>query len=372
MTVTITAIETIGLRIPLDIWAPPPMTSQGTPRTHFEGLYIRVTASNGIVGWGESFATARPMVVTAFDHWIRRLAVGGSVTDATLLPGIERRLMSLGRMGPVIAALSGLDIALWDIRGKLEGVPVHALLGGAKRAHVECYASLLQYHGHPEHLQRAAARALERGYRSVKLHERTAEAVALARDVLGPDIPLMVDTNCAWTAAEAEPAVAALAPLNPYWVEEPLYPPEDFETCARIRKRTGVPLGMGENATSLADFRTMVALGAADFVQPSIVKIGGISALAKVAAEVEAAGAVCVPNGFYVGPGYLAALHCMAVKAKASPLERLFADFAAVPFATTVPVENGAIAVPSGPGLGAEPEAELLERFGGEALRSCG
>jgi L-alanine-DL-glutamate epimerase-like enolase superfamily enzyme len=364
MTVTIEAIETIGLRIPLDIWAPPPMTSHGGPRTHFESLFVRVTTSNGIVGWGESFATARPMVVAAFDHWVRRLAVGGSVTDPDLIPSIERRLMSLGRMGPLMAALSGLDIALWDIRGKLEGVPVHALIGGAKRTRVECYASLLHYHGYPEHLKRATQRALERGYTWIKLHERTREAVASARAVTGPDIPLMVDTNCAWTAAEAEAEVAAMAPYNPYWVEEPLYPPEDFETLARIRKTTGVPLGMGENATSLNDFRTTVSSGAADFVQPAIVKIGGITAMMKVAREAEAAGAVCVPNAFYVGPGYLAAVHCMAAKAKDSPLERLFADLGAVPFAKTVPVVDGGIAVPEGPGLGADPEAELLERFG--------
>jgi L-alanine-DL-glutamate epimerase-like enolase superfamily enzyme len=364
MTVTIDAIDTIALRIPLDIWAPPPMTSHGAPRTHFESLLVRVTASNGMVGWGEAFATARPMVIAAFDAWVRRLAIGGSVSDETLLPGIERRLMSLGRAGPLMAALSGLDIALWDIRGKLEGVPVHALIGGAKRTHVECYASLLHYHGYPEHLKRATARALERGYRYVKLHERTPEAVANARSVTGPGIPLMVDTNCAWTAAEAEAQVAAMAPHRPYWVEEPLYPPEDFATCARIRKRTDVPLGMGENATSLADFRTMVAMGAADFVQPSIVKIGGITAMMTVAREAEAAGAVCVPNAFYVGPAFLAAVHCMAAKEKASPLERLFADLGAVPFATTVPVEEGGVQVPQRPGLGAEPEAELLERFG--------
>jgi L-alanine-DL-glutamate epimerase-like enolase superfamily enzyme len=154
-----------------------------------------------------------------------------------------------------------------------------------------------------------------------------------------------------------------MAPYQPYWVEEPVYPPEDFETCARIRKRTGVPLGMGENAASLADFRTMVATGAADFVQPSFVKMGGITAMMAVAREVEAAGAVCVPNAFYVGPAFLAAVHCMAVKEKTSPLERLFADLGATPFAKTVPVENGGLDVPDRPGLGADPEDALIERF---------
>src|SRR5215218_3003879 len=169
MDITITAIDTIGLRIPFDIWAPPPMV-HGVPRTHIESLYIRVETSRGIVGWGESFGTARPMVIAAFDHWVRRLAVGQSVTDTGLIARIERMHLSLGRAGPMMNALSGLDIALWDIRGKLEG--------------------------NPEYLKRNTARALEHGYRWIKLHERTPEAVAIARDVIGPDIPLMVDTNC--------------------------------------------------------------------------------------------------------------------------------------------------------------------------------
>jgi L-alanine-DL-glutamate epimerase-like enolase superfamily enzyme len=172
----------------------------------------------------------------------------------------------------------------------------------------------------------------------------------------------MVDTNCAWTPAEAEVAVAAMAPSKPYWVEEPIYPPEDFEALANLRAATGVPMGIGENATSLRDFRRMVTIGKADFIQPAMVKLG-ITALSKVAAEVEQLGATCVPNAFYIGPAFLAVLHCMAVKEKESPLERMFADFGATPFAKTVPVINGAIEVPQGPGLGADPEDELIERF---------
>ena len=358
---TIAAIDLIALRIPLDIWAPPPMT-QGVPRTHVESLYVRVTTSRGVVGWGESFGTGRPMVVAAFDHWIRRLAVGQSATDEELIPRLERILLSLSRSGPLAHALAGLDMALWDIRGKLAGVPVATLLGGAKRTRVECYASLLQYYGKDEHLKRNTARALERGYRYIKLHERTPEAVAAAREVTGPDIPLMVDTNCAWTPAEAEAAVTAMAPYKPFWVEEPIYPPEDFESLAKLRTSTGVPLGFGENATSLTDFRRMVTIGKADYVQPSIVKLG-ITAMAKVAAQVEQAGAICVPNAFYIGPAFLAVLHCVAAKDKESPLERMFADFGATPFANTVPVVNGGVEVPQGPGLGADPEDDLIAQY---------
>ena len=358
---TITAIDTMTLRVPLDIWAPPPM-SQGVPRTHVESLYVRVTTSSGLVGWGESFGTARPMVLAAFDNWVRRLAVGQSATDEQLIPRIERTALSLTRSGPLVHALAGLDIALWDIRGKLAGVPVSTLLGGAKRQRVECYASLLQYYGKPEYIKRNTARALERGFRYIKLHERTAEAVAAAREVTGPDIPLMVDTNCAWTPAEAEAAVTAMAPSKPYWVEEPIYPPEDFEALAALRTNTGVPMGIGENATSLRDFRSMVTIGKADFIQPAMVKLG-ITSLFNVATEVERAGAVCVPNAFYLGPAFLAVLHCMAAKEKDSPLERMFADFGTTPFAKTVPVIDGGIEVPQGPGLGADPEEELIAQY---------
>jgi L-alanine-DL-glutamate epimerase-like enolase superfamily enzyme len=111
MDETISAIDTIALRIPLDIWAPAPM-SQGGPRTHVESLYVRVTTSGAAVGWGESFGTARPMVVAAFDNLIRRLALGQSASDEELIPRIERMLLSLSRSGPLAHALAGLDIAL--------------------------------------------------------------------------------------------------------------------------------------------------------------------------------------------------------------------------------------------------------------------
>jgi L-alanine-DL-glutamate epimerase-like enolase superfamily enzyme len=362
MAIAIASVETFQLRIPLEMWAPPPLYA-GRPRTHVEAIYVRVATDKGVVGWGESFGFGGTAVIAAYDNWIRRLAVGEDPTDATLMDRIERALHGLGRAGLVMHAISGLEIALWDIRGKLEGVSVSKLLGGAKRTHVETYASLIQYAGNVEHVKRNTARALERGYRHIKLHERTAEAVAAARSVTGPDIPIKVDTNCGWTPAEAEAPVLAMKPSNPYWVEEPIWPPEDFEQLARLRKATGMRLAMGENATSPADFRRMVALGATDFVQPSIVKIGGIGKLWAIATEAERSGVTCVPHMFYFGPGYLATLHCIACKEREVPLERMFADLARMPYARTVPEVNGAVDVPDGPGLGADPEPDLIETF---------
>jgi L-alanine-DL-glutamate epimerase-like enolase superfamily enzyme len=358
----IAAIDTIALRIPLDTWAPPPQFA-GKPRTHVEMLLVRVAIDNGVVGWGESYGSSVPLVPIVFDTWIKHSAIGQDAADPGLTARLERLLHGFGRSGPVIHALSGLDIALWDIRGKLRGLPVSALLGGIKRKRVEAYASLLQYGGSLEHVRRNVRRALERGYRHIKLHERTADSVAAAREVAGPDIPIMVDTNCAWTPAEAAAPVAAMAPSKPFWVEEPIWPPEDFSSLAQLRRITGVPLAMGENASGVLDFRKMVAAGATDFVQPSVVKIGGLTNLWQIATEAERAGVTCVPHAFFFGPGYLATLHAIAAKEKAAPLERLFGDVGFTAYATTVPVVDGAITVPERPGLGADPEEEMIARF---------
>ena len=359
---SIATIDTIALRIPLDTWAPPPQYA-GKPRTHVDMLLVRVATSSGVVGWGECYGSSSPMLPTVFESWIKHVAIGQDATDQGLTARLERLLHGFGRCGPVIHAISGLDIALWDIRGKLEGVPVATLLGGIKRKRVEAYASLLQYGGAVEHVRRNVARALERGYRHIKLHERTAESVAAARDVAGPGIPIMVDTNCGWTPDQATAAVAAMAPSKPFWVEEPIWPPEDFESLAALRRATGVPLAMGENATSVLDFRKMVAAGATDFVQPSVVKVGGLTNLWQVAMQAEKAGVTCVPHAFFFGPGYLATLHAIAAKERTAPLERLFADVGFTAYAKTVPVVDGAIEVPERPGLGADPELELIEGF---------
>ena len=101
----------------------------------------------------------------------------------------------------------------------------------------------------------------------------------------------MVDTNCGWTPDQATAAVAAMATSKPFWVEEPIWPPEDFSSLAALRRATGMPLAMGENATGVLDFRKMVAADATDFVQPSVVKVGGLTNLWRVAAEAEQADA---------------------------------------------------------------------------------
>ena len=130
-----------------------------------------------------------------------------------------------------------------------------------------------------------------------------------------------------------------------------------------MRRETGVPIACGENATGAFGFRQMIAAGGVDYVQPSVVKIGGITTLWQIAQQSEANGAICVPHAPYFGPGSLATMQVLAAKPQESSLERFFCELAMTPFAKTAPIENGFMEVPDRPGLGADPEPELLERF---------
>ena len=183
MPVTITAIDTIQLRIPLDTWAPPPAFA-GRPRTHVEALYVKVTCSDGTVGWGESFGSSGTAVIAAFDNWIRLLAVGKDPTDQSLVPTIERLLHGLGRAGIIMHALSGLDIALWDIRGKLEGASVSKLLGGAEaqaRRDLRLAAAIRGRRRAREAQHRARARARLPPHQAARAHARGGRRGALGR-----------------------------------------------------------------------------------------------------------------------------------------------------------------------------------------------
>ncbi len=358
--VTIERVDTVALRIPYDHWAPKPSFG-GIPRTTMDCLLVRVTASNGMVGWGEAFWGGWQATQAAIEHWVAPLAKGQSVADAPLTARFERALHNFGRSGPYVHALAGLDLALWDLRGKIEGKPVHALLGGKKRDRVEVYASLLAYGGKFDDVKRNTSRALERGYRQIKLHEKTTEAVAVSREAAGPKTPLMVDTNCAWLPAAAQDAVMAMKPHDPLWVEEPIWPAEDVDALGKLRKATGVPLAAGENATGTLEFARLVAAGI-DYVQPSAVK-HGLTAQWEICRKAEDAGAACVPHSPYFGPGYLATLHILAAKQKEVALERFFCDLGHVPYGKSVPIENGVVQIPDMPGLGPDPDEELMTRF---------
>lgn len=224
-TDTIRSVHCIPMRLPFHHWTDPPLFA-GRPRTKLDSALVRLETDDGLVAWGESYCVEPRALGAIFETLVAPLLVGKSASDPQLLPAIGRILHNLGRSGPVVHALAGVDIALWDMRAKRAGVPLYELLGGKRRDLVPAYASLLQYYGNASLLQKVTEQALREGYSEIKLHERTAPALAAVRQVAGPGVPITVDTNCAWLPQEAPSAIAAMQENQPFWIEEPLWPPE--------------------------------------------------------------------------------------------------------------------------------------------------
>lgn len=247
-----------------------------------ETLLVRAETDAGTIGWGEAFGfAASPLTAAAIARVVAPLCVGRAFTDvAAFMADLRRKVHAMGRHGAVSFALSGLDIALWDIAGKMQDAPLHRLLGGATRDRIPTYASLLRY-GKPDLVARYTAQAVEQGYRAVKLHEHRTETIAAGREAAGPHIALMVDTNCAWPPDEALGMANKLKACDLFWLEEPVDPVDDYQAMARIRREAGVAVAAGENIGHAGEAGYAIACGALDILQPSVTKIGGIVASAR-------------------------------------------------------------------------------------------
>ena len=181
-------------------------------------LLVRVETDDGIVGWGEAFCYACTDAVRAAVHnMIAPIAIGQDARDiARLSYDLQQKLHLFGRYGITIFALSGLDIARWDIAGKAAGLPLHRLLGGAGRDKLPAYASLLKYRD-PEKVAARTRQAVEEGYRHIKLHETEEPEVKAARLAAGNDVAIMVDTNCPWTPEQARHMTLKLRQYDLHW-----------------------------------------------------------------------------------------------------------------------------------------------------------
>lgn len=359
----ITSIETSIVALPFDMGGPPQLFA-GKPWTHLEILLVKVHTDAGITGWGEAFGhVVNSSTKAALDTLVAPLFIGRDPTDISgLMRELQQALHLLGRNGPVVYALSGIDIALWDIAGKLANQPLYRLLGGSARKQLAGYASLLRYTD-PELVAKNSERAFKRGYRHIKLHEITREAVLAAKAAVGVEAKLMLDTNCPWSVEESVAMARIMKNDGLYWLEEPVWPPEDHAGLAIVR-REGIPIAAGENAAGLFDFKSLFDAQAVDIAQPSVTKVGGITEIRKIIALGEAYGVRVVPHCPYFGPGFLASLHIIAAMPSNPLVEVLWMDMEANPFNPWVQAAGGVLRVPQGPGLGCDPDPAILERYG--------
>jgi L-alanine-DL-glutamate epimerase-like enolase superfamily enzyme len=334
-------------------------------------LFVRVSTEDGFTGLGECWWGISPAAPEIKDlnlppaNMVDPIAstvnnILGPVVinqDADRIEQLWHKMVHFayryGDEGILRCALSGIDLALWDLGAKKAGVPVVQLLGGKVKDRVRAYASLPP-------LKDAALvcsesrRAREKGFTGVKLHELKPEMAREVREAVGPDVAIMFDVNGHFSSEEACGVATQLLKYDTFWFEEPTWPMRDHGAMTRVRQETGIRIAAGENEFNPESFERLMTSGAVDYVMPEISKIGGLTAATKVSEMAERHNLPISPHGYRIGPALYANVHWA--------LSCPHSDWIEVPFLpegygfpakiSLPPMEGGTITLPQGPGLG--------------------
>ena len=339
---------------------------------------LEIETDGGITGIGSCY-TSKALVDGAI-ALLRPKLIGAPATEPECLTeSLHQSTFWQGRGGSVTHAISGLDIALWDILGKVTGQPVGRLLGGYYREKIKPYGSLL-FEADESLFKQILEDAVSRGFKALKLgwgpfgrvDNKTDETlVKTARETVGDDVEIMVDAGGSdqfwphgykWALETAK----MLVDYNIVWFEEAL-PPDDIEGHIRLREHAPVPIAGGEVLTRRQSFAPWIERGALDIVQPDATKVGGISEVRKILWSAYDHNILLVTHGWNTAVGLAADLHLAAAHPTArwveyitpSPyIERILTE----PFELD---EDGLLTIPTGPGLGIELDHNKVRQFSG-------
>ncbi|WP_435101139.1 galactonate dehydratase [Arhodomonas sp. AD133] len=343
-------------------------------------LFLKIETDDGVYGWGEPVIEGRAATVEAAVHELADYLVG---EDPRRIEHLWQTLYRGGfyRGGPILmSAIAGIDQALWDLKGRALGVPVHELLGGACRERMRMYA----WTGgdRPGDVANGARALVDQGFTAFKMngtaelaivdsHARIDEAVARAaeaRDAVGPEVGIGIDFHGRVHRPMAKALLRELEPFHPMFVEEPVLP-EHLHCLPQIAAGLGYPIATGERLHSRYDFRPVLETGYVDVVQPDLSHCGGITEGRKIAVLAETYDVALAPH-CPLGPLTLAAsLHVDAVSHNAFIQEQSMGihynrdndvlDYLVDP--APLRIKNGYCAIPQGPGLGVEINEAFVE-----------
>ncbi|HEU0157210.1 MAG TPA: mandelate racemase/muconate lactonizing enzyme family protein [Stellaceae bacterium] len=377
--------------IPLSYRCDTPYGSAGGMQGARGALLVEIETDTGIVGIGEA-GVGGGGTRHVVEQQLRPMLLG---EDPLLIEGLWQKMFArtrqFGRRGIVMNAISGIDIALWDIAGKAAKLPVYKLLG-ACRDRVEAYASG-GFYQEGKGIDALAGEA--EGYRAQGFHgmkmkigrnpstqthlrhlvgnaekcevepEEDIARVAAVRKALGPNAKLMADVNCAWSPAMAIQMGRALEPYNLYWLEEPVAT-DDIDGSARVAEALATPIAGYETEIGLYGFRELITRGAVDIVQPDLAWSGGFSECRRIAAFAQAHHLMVAPHAFAGAVLLAASLHFAAAVPNALALEfdrnpnGLRDELLTEPFAID---HDGTVRLPERPGLGIELDRSAVERY---------
>jgi L-alanine-DL-glutamate epimerase-like enolase superfamily enzyme len=341
---------------------------------------VAVHTDEGITGWGSSFTN--DLLVHGALQLLEPLFLGENPLEPDrVTEKLHANTFWMGRGGSITHAISGVNIALWDIFGQVTRQPVGRLLGGRYRDRVRPYASLLMYP--PEQMADHLAPVRAQGFRAFKIgwgpfgrvnHEIDEAIVRAARDAVGPDSFLMVDAGASdafwpqdykWAVRTAK----MLAEYNVYWFEEPL-PPDNLQDFVLLRNGSPLPIAGGEVLTRRQSFLPWLQQRAFDIVQPDVTKVGGISEERRIALTAEDNGVRYIPHGWNTALGLAADLQLASAFPNTNLVEYLtgspFIDeLVAIPWKLD---SEGMLEIPDRPGLGVSINMDAVEKYTGKRL----
>src|SRR6201996_3334739 len=341
--------------------------------TKRDTVVVKVTTADGLTGYGEAYNGRAPLAIAAtVNTTLRDLLSGldaGSPTAAWDV--FERRVLANhGTCAACVCAMSGVDLALWDLAGKALGVPLYRLLGGSSRE-VPAYAGgfALGYAA-PGAVADEALAQVAAGYGAVKLRlgdslARDTERAYALRSALGPDVRLLADANCRYSVSDVRTMLPVLAEVGAGWLEEPFPPhPDRARGDAGLIARDVLPLAAGENCYTRYDFQRLIDAGAVSVVQPDLSRCGGITEALRIAALASAAGLPVCTHGCHTGLNFAASVHYLASIENAwyfeadgstdNPLRTVACS------ASYALAESGTVTPLDGPGLGVEVNENYL------------
>ncbi len=342
---------------------------------------VEIETADGITGWGECYgpsAVAKAYLETQFAPRI----IGRDAFDVEVIwEDLYNRIKDYGGQGMAASALSGIDIALWDIVGKSCGKPIHKLIGGAHRTEVTAYATGLYFIDMNRLVEEAVEEAqefVENGFSAIKMKiglgslKLDIERVTAVRKAIGDDMRLMVDANHCFSVPQAIRIGRELENLNVEWFEEPISP-EDIDGYVEVTRALDMAVAGGENGFTRWGFRDLVVRKAMDIIQPDVCAAGGISECRKIAALASTHGVECVPHAWGSAIGLAATLHFLAALPDQPPsfkpmpplleLEQCENPFRDLLAREPIVQLLGKVQVPTGAGLGIEIDRSVLDRY---------
>lgn len=328
-------------------------------------VIVIITTDKGIIGIGEAMGRPGPMGSAGYiNEVLAPMLIGEDPRHIEVLWHAMNEQIRFAPMG-----ISGVDMALWDIRGKIYGDSLVNLLGGAFHEQVDCYASPIPFMATPDKSAKKAQEFIAQGFHAIKLKIGRGIATDLThveavRDAIGKDVKLLVDANGAYTVSESIQLAKELVKLDVYWLEEPVHP-EYIDDLARIRRRVDLPIASGEWLGTVYQFRDLIKAESVDVIMPNITRCGGVTGMIKVAQFAALENVQVAPHGVGLGVGIVASIAACASMSNFLIYEynQLFNPLRHTILNELIYFENGLLSYNTGTGLGLTLNPEIVSKY---------